>query len=126
MKDTMTLLPDIRLDFNIMHPPLDECYMDGYACAAAELEETENPFPRGSIEESYWLDGWSDAYAGEAPLFDANSLPAEEPLVNPLYAVNDDQFVGSNSNKFLLHVLEITGALVVSAIIGYQLIELVA
>ena len=126
MKDSMTVLPYMRLDFNIKHPALEECYLDGYSCASAELDESENPFTRGSVEAQYWADGWSDSEAGDEPLFDWSDLPAAEPLLNPLNAINDEHFTDSNTNTFLVHVLEITGALVVTAIIGYQLIEMVA
>ena len=44
MKDTNTLLPHVRLDFNIAHPSLEECYIDGYVSARALLEESDNPF----------------------------------------------------------------------------------
>ena len=125
MEDTTTVLPHIRLDFNINHPALDECYLDGYACARASLDESENPFQQDTVEARYWSDGWSDYAYGEEPLFDISALPIEEPILDETTAVNDDHFSSIN-NDALVRFLEITGALVVSAIVGYQLIEMVA
>lgn len=126
MKDTTVLLPHVRLDFNINHPALEECYTDGYTSALAELDESENPFHTGSVEARHWIEGWWAGFYGEEPLFDLTKLPEEEPAVVNALAVNDDTFVSPKVNLFLLRVLEISGALAVSAIIGYQLIELVA
>jgi hypothetical protein len=126
MKDISTLLPDIRLDFNINHPNLEECYLDGYVSAQSELSENENPFHRNSVEARHWIEGWWAGFYGEEPLYDLTKLVAEEPLVITAGAVNDDHFFSPKVNLFLLRCLELSGALAVSAIIGYQLIELVA
>ena len=126
MKDTNTLLPHVRLDFNIAHPSLEECYIDGYVSARALLEESDNPFRAGSVEALHWIEGWWAGFYGEEPLFDLSTLPIEEPSVAIGKAVNDESFFTPKVNLMLLRFLEISGALAVSAIIGYQLIELVA
>ncbi len=126
MKDITALLPHVRLDFNINHPALEECYTDGYACAMAELDEKENPFQAGSVESRHWIEGWWSGFYDEEPLFDLTKLPEEESSVMTHQAVNDDTFFSPKVNLFLLRFLEISGALTVSAIVAYQLIELVA
>lgn len=126
MKDTTTVLPHVRLDFNINHPALEECYVDGYACATSELDENENPFQADSVEARQWIEGWWAGFYGEEPLFDLTKLPEAEASVITDEAVNDDNFFSPKVNLLLLRFLEISGALAVSAIIGYQLIELVA
>ena len=113
-------------DFNINHPSLEECYCDGYACAKAEFDESANPFKKDSVEARHWSEGWWAGFYGEEPLFDLANLPEEEfPLITDK-AVNDDTFLSPKINLFLLRFLEISGALAVSALIGYQLVELVA
>ena len=126
MKDTSAVLPHVRLDFNINHPALEECYVDGYASAMAELDESDNPFQAGSVEALHWIEGWWAGFYGEEPLFDLTKLPEEESSVITAQAINDDTFFSPKVNLYLLRFLEISGALAVSAIIGYQLIELVA
>lgn len=126
MKDTTAVLPHVRLDFNINHPALEECYIDGYACAMAKLDENENPFQVGSIEANHWIEGWWAGFYGEEPLFDLTNLLEEESSVVTTQAINDDSFFSPKVNLFLLRFLEISGAIAVSAIIGYQLIDLVA
>ena len=121
-----TLLPHIRLDFNINHPSLDECYLDGYACAKAALDEQENPFQQGTTEARYWSDGWSDSYYGEEPLFELGDEPVEDPVMSPESAINDDEFLEVQKHDAIFRFFEITGAIVVTAIVGYQLIEMVA
>ena len=126
MKDTSAVLPHVRLDFNINHPALEECYVDGYASARALLDESENPFQADSVEALHWIEGWWAGFYGEEPLYDLTKLPEEESSVITAQAINDDTFFSPKVNLFLLRCLEVSGALAVSAMIGYQLIELVA
>jgi hypothetical protein len=126
MKDTTELLPHIRLDFNINHPSVEECYVDGYASAAADAPESANPFKYGSIEARQWSDGWWAGFYGEEPLFDLKNIPVEDLFVATSKADNDESFFSPKINLFLLRFLEISGAIAVSALIGYQLVELVA
>ena len=123
MNDTTSLLPHIKLRFNIDHPSYEECYLFGYECAVAEVSEEENPFKSGSRESEQWLEGWWAGAYGEQPLFDGSSLE-EEAEINPEVAANDKWF--GNKASILTLVFEISGAIAASAIVGYQLLELVA
>lgn len=123
MNDTTAVLPHIKLRFNIEHPSYEECYLFGYECALADIEEEENPFPEGSNEADQWLEGWWAGVYGEKPLFNLNQLAVEEELVKDK-ASNDQHYFRKHS--FLSLVLEISGAIAASAIVGYQLFELVA
>lgn len=124
MNDTTDLLPDMKLRFNIAHPSYEECYMDGYECALSELEESVNPFKSGSREADQWAEGWWAGAYGEKPLFDMSTLEEDEMELTRDMAANDQQYHQKNS-LFTL-VMEISGAIAASALVGYQLLELVA
>ena len=126
MQDTTAYLPHIRLDFNIKHPSIEECYVDGYLCATNEMQELENPFKEGSLEARNWSDGWWAGFYGDEPLFDFTTVAAEETAFIKSKADNDAAFSSPKMNLYLLRFLEISGALAVSALVGYQLIEMVA
>lgn len=124
MNDTTALLPHIKLRFNIDHPSYEECYSFGYECALAEVEEDANPFRTGSNEAEQWLEGWWAGTYGEQPLFDMNHLDSEELDLEREMAANDQEF--HHKHSFMSLVFEISGAIAASAIVGYQLLELVA
>lgn len=122
--DTNTLLPHIKLRFNIDHPSYEECYLFGYECGLSDVSEEENPFKKYSQEAEQWLEGWWAAAYGEEPLFDLTGLDMEDAKMFQGAAANDQQYHYKHS--FLSLVLEIGGAIAASAIVGYQLLELVA
>jgi ribosome modulation factor len=124
MNDITALLPHIKLRFNIEHPSYEESYALGYENALAYAAEEDNPFPVGSPESNHWLEGWWDALSGDEPLFDISAYLSEEAEVAKKIAANDKQYCQKHS--FLSLVIEISGALAASAIVGYQLFELVA
>lgn len=122
MTDT-TMLPHIKLRFNIDYPTLEESYIHGYEQAVAGINENENPFAAGSIENDHWAEGWWAGFYGDEPLFalpavdlDAEHLPANE------HAYHDHE----TEESFFVKFLEISGVIAVSAFVGYQLLELVA
>jgi hypothetical protein len=121
MNDITALLPHVKLRFNIEHPNYEECYLFGYECAIAELSEDDNPFPEGSQEAEQWQEGWWAGFYEEKPLFDLSTM--DEIQLDKEKAANDQQY---NKNSFLTLVFEISGAIAASAIVGYQLLELVA
>ncbi len=123
MNDTTALLPHIKLRFNIEHPSYEECYLFGYECASAEVAEEDNPFREGSQEAEQWLEGWWAGCYGEQPLFDLNDLASDEIELNRELSANDQQY---QKSSFMTLVFEISGAIAASAIVGYQLLELVA
>lgn len=124
MNDTTALLPHIKLRFNIDHPSYEECYLFGYECGLSEVSEGENPFKEGSHEAEQWLEGWWAGVFGEKPLFDMNSIESEAMDLFQDEAANDHVYCHKHS--FLSLVFEISGAIAASAIVGYQLLELVA
>lgn len=125
MSKTIELLPDIKLRLNIDHPTFEECYTHGYDAAVAELSERDNPFPEHSRESDFWLEGWWAGFYGEAPWFDSEDCVADhaEPLA--IDAANDRQYE-LRQQGFWSKVIEITGVIAVSALVGYQVIDLVA
>ncbi len=124
MNDITALLPHIKLHFNIDHPSYEECYMFGYECALADVNEEDNPFPVESAESEQWLEGWWCGIYGEKPLFDLSHCEQDECEVNKERAANDQQYYQKPS--FMSLIFEISGAIAASAIVGYQLLELVA
>lgn len=115
------VLPDIKLRFNIEHPSLEEAYRFGYECARAEVGEEENPFVESTLESEHWSDGWWAGFYEEKPAF-----ASLDEVLDPLQPVNDHDYQTHHQENFLVRFLEISGVLVVSAFVGYQLIELVA
>jgi ribosome modulation factor len=122
MNDTTALLPHVKLRFNIDHPSYEECYLFGYECGLSEVEEGANPFQVESSEAEQWLEGWWAGVYGEQPLFDMNQL--EEEKASEIDAANDKEY--HKKHSFMSLVLEISGAIAASALVGYQLFELVA
>jgi len=127
MEDTMKLLPDIQLRFYMKHASIEESYWYGYECATAELAEESNPFKPGSVESDHWIEGWWAGFYGEAPAFEH---PLLEGTPTPILVEADlsanDHVYHEHIEQFFVKFLEISGVLVLSAIVGYQLFELVA
>lgn len=119
MSDTKVLLPHVKLHFNVEHPTLEESYLYGYECAKYDVTEDENPFVDGSKEHEQWADGWWAGFYGEEPIF------ALEPFEAELASANDHHY-HEDKESFMLKFFEISGVIVISAIVGYQLFELVA
>ncbi|MGQ3891567.1 transmission trait enhancer LetE [Legionella sp. CNM-4043-24] len=126
MNDMNVLLPHIKLRLNIDHPTFEECYAYGYECAVAEVAEEENPFAEGSEEHEQWAEGWWAGFYGEEPLFPLKEAGVEEsPVTENLVAANEQEY-HPFLDKVLEKCLNLTGALVATAIVGYQVFDLVA
>lgn len=122
MNDTTTILPHLKLQFNIEHPSDEECYLFGYECALSEVSEEENPFAAGTYEAEQWSEGWWAGFYNEEPLFSLHNQEEHHEL-NKEKAANDQQYQKSSIMSLFF---EISGAIAASAIVGYQLLELVA
>ncbi len=123
MNDLTALLPHLKFRFHVDHPTLEECYAYGYECALADVQEDDNPYQLGSPKREQWLEGWWAGFYNEQPLF---SFTAEaENNHAALEPANDGVYHAEQSNYFL-RVLEIAGVIAVSAILGYQVIDIVA
>ena len=124
MNDMTALLPHIKLRFNIEHPSFEECYAYGYECALAEINEIANPYHMDSKESEQWLEGWWAGFYGEKPLYElADDV---EPLKISQHEAANESVYSEAMICFFAKVMEITGMLAVSAIVGYQVIDLVA
>ena len=123
MSDTDQLLADLRLKFNIENPNIEECYIHGYSCALSEMTEEDNPYPANSIESEHWLEGWWDGLYGEKPLFKLDDDLDAKAIAST--AANEHTY-HEYLDKWLIKILEISGVIAVSALVGYQLIDLVA
>ena len=124
MNDITALLPDIKLRFNIDHPSLEECYLFGYECAVAVISEEENPYRAGSKESEQWIEGWWAGFYGDKPL---HELADATPSTNESESMAaNDHFYHEHLGHFFMTVMEITGIILVSAAVGYQVLDLVA
>ena len=81
MKDD--ILADIRLKMQVENPNYEECYVDGYACGLADIDEATNPYAVDSIEGQYWTEGWWNAFYGEKPLFSLEGANIEKGQPKP-------------------------------------------
>lgn len=122
MNDNTNLLPHLKLLLTIDHPSYEDSYCFGYECAEAFMNEEENPYVQGTEEHNHWLEGWWAGYYGEEPLFKLTGV--NEPDV-ALTAANDKAYHFDYS-VFIANVLKITGALTATAVLGYQILDLVA
>ena len=121
MNTTNDMMGAIRLHFNIENPSIEDNYCFGYECAVAEVQESENPFAKGSSAHEQWSEGWWAGFYGEKPLFELDN-GAE---VSKVGAANDKNFHGVEKG-FFSRWIKITGAIAASALVGYQVIDLVA
>ncbi|KTC66454.1 transmission trait enhancer LetE (plasmid) [Legionella adelaidensis] len=126
MKDIINVLPDIRLRFNIDHPTFEECYAFGYECAMAEVSENENPFKPGTSEYDQWAEGWWAGFYGEEPIYDIKEfLTANTSAVGRFEAANEEKYQDVKVG-FFTKILGYSGELVALAVVGYQVVDLVA
>ena len=125
MNNMTALLPHIKLRFNIEHPSFEECYAFGYECALAEVSEESNPYSSGSKENEQWVDGWWAGFYGEKPLYELIDETEPSNKTGLIEAANDRVYY-ETLGCFFAKVMEITGMLAVTAVVGYQLIDLVA
>ena len=116
------LLPYVKLKFNIDYPMLDECYQFGFECSQASIEEEQNPFNPGTSEHDYWNDGWWDAFYGEEHRLALTNSPIEN---IQQVAINDSLFDAKNSAIFK-KIFKITMVIAASALLSYQVLDLVA
>ena len=114
MKTIGDVLPYVRLKFNIDNIDLEDCYTEGFEFARNNRDESENPFLPDTREAEHWSLGWWDGFYAQQP-----ALKAREP------AVNESHF-SQETDPLIYRILKISGALFASAIIGYQIFDLVA
>lgn len=124
MNDLNTMLPHLKLKFHVDNPTLEECYVYGYECALADVDEADNPYNMDTPERDQWLEGWWAGFYNEQPLFTLES-EVHDAEASAMSAVNDKNYHKLPDN-YLFRVLEIAGVIAVSAIIGYQVIDIVA
>ncbi|WP_131782641.1 transmission trait enhancer LetE [Legionella gresilensis] len=128
MENLNSLLPYIKLRFNIDHPDLEECYAYGYECAKAEIPEEENPYSIDTAEYEQWQEGWWAGFYGEEPLFSFGENEIKEESQEPISvgSAANDQTYHPLYTGFITSILRLSGALAATAVVGYQVIDLVA
>ena len=126
MDNLADLLPHVALRFNVDNPVLEECYADGYECGSNDIEEHHNPFKEGTVEFNYWRDGWWDGFYNEKPIFSVHDANKDDQINNYDTCAANDTHCHSTTNAFIARFLKITAVIAASAIISYQMIDLVA
>lgn len=129
MEKNDSLLPYVKLHFNLNHPNLEECYIDGYETAKAELDEEDNPYAVGTLEHEQWQEGWWAGFYEEEPALQLNDSFEEESAPKQEIGGNkaaNDQSYHPLYDGFIARLFQITGALAATAVVGYQVIDLVA
>ena len=124
MNELTDVVPDIKFRFHVEHPTLEECYAYGYESALADVQEDDNPYAVSSHNNEQWLEGWWAGFYEDQPLFAFDAEHPEDGSAE-LKPANDHSFHDTCEN-YLLRALEIASVIAVSAIIGYQVIDLVA
>lgn len=124
-------LPYVRLLFEASHPNLEECWLDGYRMAHAEISEDDNPYPKDSLEYHQWSDGWWAGFYGEEPLYEVHHETAIEAVgtvselqVN-LPAANDAPVQQKSGNVWAWRITKLASVLAVTYA-AFELAELAA
>ena len=125
MNDTTALLSLLKLRLNIEHPSVEESYVYGYDAAAAGVPEEDNPFQLNTREYDHWSEGWWAGFYDEKPIFSLDETVDSQSAPQPLQVANDHIFSDTMGN-LLVKVLEISSVIGVAALVGYQVLELVA
>jgi hypothetical protein len=108
---------DLKLKLHIEFPDLEDCYVDGYACALAGIHESTNPYQEDCIEGQYWSEGWWSGFYSEKALFNLDGAVIDKTQPKP-----EEHKVAN----MIVRILEISGVIAVSALVGYQIWDLVA
>lgn len=128
------LLSHMRLKFNIQHPNLEDAYIEGFEAALEEMSEDVNPYPADSTVASQWSEGWWAGFYGEEPIYEyqpstsaeVESITATVTEVETKPAANSSKWTTPGVKRWAKHAMRIAGALAATAVVGYQLIDLVA
>lgn len=124
MNNTTNILPHLKLLLTVDHPSYEESYCFGYDCAEALMSEEENPYDQGTEEHNHWLEGWWAGFYGEEPLFKMAEPSAGNEPIEIMGAANEAQHF--DYSVFVANFLKITGAITATAVLGYQILDLVA
>ncbi|MFY7697501.1 MAG: transmission trait enhancer LetE [Legionella sp.] len=125
MDDINAVLPDIKLRLNIAFPDLEDCYAQGYQSALDEVAEDANPYNIHSKESEQWLEGWWAGFYEEKPIYQSAELTDEVcESITETKAANDSFY--ENLSGIFIKAIEITSVFVGVALVGYQVMDLVA
>lgn len=79
MTNEIQMLAQARLHFQIQNPDFDEVFREGFEEGQLNVDESCNPYARGTAEYQFWNDGWWAAFYEEEPWFDSEGVAAEVP-----------------------------------------------
>lgn len=131
MQKETDVLGDVRLQFNIQNPTLEDCYVDGYELGQAETAEDSNPYQEGTTEFQSWADGWWAGFYGEDALFDlagnvtAESAEQQTEIELPTTAANEAQWEVDRRKLWIKRTAKIAAILFVAAA-AYEVADMAA
>ncbi len=127
MSEMQQVLPHIRLQFNIEHANLEDCWGEGYQAASSEIDEEQNPFIKDSLEYEQWNEGWWAGFYGEEQIY-ATSASSQETSVEemPVKAANEPFWHNATIYALAGRFIKISSAFAAASLIGYQLLDMVA
>jgi len=133
MNTDSQILPQLRLKLNVDNPNLEDVWTEGYEVSMAGGNEETNPYKSNSVEHEHWSQGWWAGFYGEEPLYTLSLEPQEihasvaditQVKVQP--AANASVWMHPSVKRWAKHVVRIAGAIAATAVVGYQLIDMVA
>lgn len=128
------ILPSLRLQLNVAKPNLEDVWTEGYEVSMSGGHEESNPYEINSTEHEHWSQGWWAGFYGEEPLYQNESIQPEIHSVAAQLrqvevkqpAANAPIWMHPSVKRWAKHVVRIAGALAATAVVGYQIIDLVA
>ena len=134
MVNEKEIVPYIRLMLNIQHPPLDECWLEGYESGGSYVEENDNPYPGPSTEHQYWLEGWWEGFykSDEEPTTTDVKRNAQSANTKSTTAANQKRPSLGKSHQQAIHrwgklmrYVKLSGVIAATFLISYQLIDVI-
>ena len=133
MHNTNDILPYLRLKLNVEHPDLEDCWREGYDSALKGISSDSNPFKPHSREYEYWEEGWWAGLYEEVPLFESDvsdvvssKIPGTLAQVSSGEAANEEKWWEPEMRKWAFRLTKIVATLAATAVVGYQLLDMVA
>lgn len=132
MGNKKEIIPYLRLMLNIQHPPLDDCWMEGYETAGSNIEETANPYPEETKEYQYWLEGWWEGFYKTIEISKGTNIRSDKQN-NKISHIPQRKRFRLRANRFsgirhlgkIMRYVKFSGVIAATFLISYQLIDVI-
>lgn len=51
--------------FDMAMPRVEICWIQGFKASQNDIDESENPYPKHSVQAHYWQEGWWEGLLSE-------------------------------------------------------------